>query len=120
MFVITFLLAGNPVILVKVLLGYFQTHYSKSPPANAGVIKLVQDRVSDDVLKEMEESPTVEGITTILIERHYGNMLNGIAEVIEEKVKRYLGTESCIPVLLFNMGKELIGASETGMTWIKR
>ena len=100
--------------------GYFQTHYSKSPPANAGVIKLLQDKVSDDVLKEMEESPTVEGITAILIERHYGTMLNGIAEVIEEKVKGYLGTDSCIPVLLFNMRKDLIGASETGMKWIKR
>jgi len=117
---LTFLLAGHPGKLGKVLGGYFQTHYTSSPPANAGVIKLLQDKVSDDVLKEMEESPTVEGITAILIERHYGTMLNGIAEVIEEKVKGYLGTDSCIPVLLFNMKKELIGASEAGMRWIKR
>jgi cobalt-precorrin-5B (C1)-methyltransferase len=117
---LTFVLAGHPGKLGKVLGGYFQTHYSSSPPANAGVIKLVQDRISDDVLKEMEESPTVEGITAILMERHYGSMLNDIAEVIEEKVKRYLKTESGVPVLLFNMKKDLIGASKTGMTWIKR
>lgn len=117
---LTFLLAGHPGKLGKVLGGYFQTHYSISPPANAGVIKLLQDRISDDVLREMEESTTVEGITSILIERHYGIMLNDIAEVIEEKVKRYLKTESGVPVLLFNMKKDLIGASKTGMTWIKR
>ncbi len=117
---LTFLLAGHPGKLGKVLGGYFQTHYSISPPANAGVIKLLQDRISDDVLREMEESTTVEGITSILIERHYGTMLNDIAEVIEEKVKRYLKTESAVPILLFNMKKDLIGASKTGMTWIKR
>lgn len=117
---LTCILAGHPGKLGKVLGGYFQTHYTSSPPANAGVIKLVQDKVSEDVLKEMEESPTVEGITAILIERHYGTMINDIAEVIEEKVKRYLGTDSCIPVLLFNMRKELIGASKAGVKWIKR
>lgn len=117
---LAFILAGHPGKLGKVLGGYFQTHYSKSPQANAEVINLVQDRVSNDVLKEIKESPTVEGITAILMERNYGIMLNDIAEVIEDKVKGYLKTGAAVPVLLFNMKKDIVGVSKSGMIWIKR
>lgn len=115
----SFSLAGHPGKLAKVLGGWFQTHYSRSRPANSYVINFLKDRIGDDVLREMKESPTVEGITVILLQHQYGGLLNDLAEAIEEKVGNYLMTDLPIPILLFNMNKELIGASKAGIGWIK-
>lgn len=115
-----FILAGHPGKLAKVMGGYFQTHYSKSPQANDFILQFLEGKVGDALLREMRESPTVEGVTSIL-QRHYrGELLCGIAGAIEERVKRYLKTTSPIPVLLFNMNKELIGFSKKGSEWVKR
>lgn len=115
-----FTLAGHPGKLAKVLGGYFQTHCSKSPPANDSIIQFLEGKVGDDLLEEIKGSPTVEGMTSILQRHHRGELLNGIAEAIEEKVKGYLETSSPIPTLLFNMKKELVGFSVTGLKWVKR
>lgn len=117
---LSFLLAGHPGKLAKVLTGHFQTHYSKSPPANEAVIRFLKGKVSDDVLKEMKASPTVEGITVILQQHQKGELLNDLAEAIEEKVQKHLKTEQPIPILLFNMNRELIGSSKAGAKWAER
>ena len=115
-----FVLSGHPGKLAKVLGGYFQTHYSKSPQANDYVIQFLKGKVSDELIEEMKESPTVEGITVLLQQHQKGELLNEIAEAIEERVKEFLETESPIPILLFNMDKKLIGASKSGVKWIKK
>ncbi len=114
-----FILSGHPGKLAKVLGGYFQTHYSKSPQANEEVIRLLKGKVSDGLIEEIKESPTVEGITAILQQHQKGELLNEIAEAIEERVKEFLETDSSIPILLFNMDKKLIGASRSGVKWTK-
>ncbi|MBI4378520.1 MAG: cobalamin biosynthesis protein CbiD [Nitrospinae bacterium] len=116
---LSILLAGHPGKLAKVLEGYFQTHCSRSPPANNAVIKLLKGKVGDDVIEEMKGSPTVEGITAILQEHRRCEMINHIAEAIEERVKKYLSTDLPISILLFNMNRELIGASKSGEKWVK-
>lgn len=113
-----FLLAGHPGKIAKVLSGHFQTHYSNSPPANKAVIDFLKDKIDSEILKEIKESPTVEGIANILIKCNKGELLNTLAGVIEEKIKNYLKTDLPIPILLFNMSKELIGFSITGSKWI--
>ncbi|MEK6591220.1 MAG: cobalt-precorrin-5B (C(1))-methyltransferase CbiD, partial [Nitrospinota bacterium] len=112
-----FVLSGHPGKLAKVLGGYFQTHYSKSPQANDYVIQFLKGKVSDDIIEEMKESPTVEGITAILLHHQKGDLLNEIAEAIEERVKEFLETDSSIPILLFNMDRKLIGSSKSGVKW---
>jgi len=112
-----FLLAGHPGKLAKVLTGHFQTHFSKSPPANGAVIQLLTGKVSNEVVSEMEESPTVEGITTVLQEHQRVDLLNDLADAIEERVQEYLQTDKPIPILLFNMHRELIGSSKAGAEW---
>jgi cobalt-precorrin-5B (C1)-methyltransferase len=116
---LSILLAGHPGKLAKVLEGYFQTHCSRSPPANNAVLKLLRGKVGDDVIEEMKGSPTVEGITAILQEHRSDEMINHIAEAIEERVKKYLSTDLPISILLFNMNRELIGASKSGEKWVK-
>ncbi len=110
-------LAGHPGKLAKVLSGHFQTHYSKSPPANTAVIGFMRDSLDTAILGELNDSTTVEGMTGILREHGLGELLNGLAEAIEERVKGYLKTERPIPTLLFNMDRELIASSETGYRW---
>ncbi|MBI3814024.1 MAG: cobalamin biosynthesis protein CbiD [Nitrospinae bacterium] len=114
-----FILSGHPGKLAKVMGGYFQTHYSRSPQANDYVIQFLKGKVSDELIEEMKESPTVEGITAILQQHQKGELLNDIAEAIEERVEEFLKTESPIPILLFNMDKKLIGASKSGLKWTK-
>ncbi|MBI5749635.1 MAG: hypothetical protein HZA00_10970, partial [Nitrospinae bacterium] len=115
-----FVLSGHPGKLAKVMGGYFQTHYSKSPQANDYVIQFLKGKVGDELIEEMKESPTVEGITAILEQYQKGELLNDIADTIEERVKEFLKTDSPIPILLFNMDKKLIGASKSGVKWTKR
>lgn len=114
-----FILAGHPGKLGKTLNNDFQTHFSKSGPANEAVIKLLEDKLPSDIIKEMTESPTVEGITSIIIKNGLSPLLDRLAEEIENAVNDYLKAEAETPTLLFNMDKELIGASKAGRRWAK-
>ncbi len=114
-----FVLAGHPGKLAKVLNKDFQTHFSRSGPANEAVINLLKKGLDNDIIKDLEDSPTVEGITGILIKNKLSPLLNILAEEIEKEVREYLGSTTAIPVLLFNMDKELIGTSEAGTNWVE-
>lgn len=117
---IPFILAGHPGKLGKVLNGDFQTHYSKSGPANEAVIELLQAHVGDEILKALKESPTVEGIVTTMIKEDKKELLDMLADNIETCVKEYLKITSSVPTLLFNMDKVLIGTSKAGKRWTER
>ena len=114
-----FVLAGHPGKLAKVLAGNFQTHYTKSPPANEAVIRMLRGRVPEHILCEMSSSPTVEGITEVLLKERRTDLLDEVAERIEEKVREYLKTDLSVPVILFNMDKRLIGSSAAARKWIR-
>ncbi|MEK7313852.1 MAG: cobalt-precorrin-5B (C(1))-methyltransferase CbiD [Deltaproteobacteria bacterium] len=114
-----FVLAGHPGKLAKVLGGYFQTHHTKSPPANDSVIRLLEKSVSKELVKEMKESPTVEGIAVILEEHGKTELLNNVADAIEERVRKYLKADFSVPVLLIGMDKRLMGFSRTGAKWAR-
>ncbi len=112
-----FVLAGHPGKLAKTLNKDFQTHYSNSGPANEAVINLLKKGLQDDIIGELQSSPTVEGITAILINNGLSSLLGKVAEKIGDEVGRYLGASAEVPILLFNMDKELIGASKAGREW---
>ncbi|VAV83895.1 Cobalt-precorrin-5B (C1)-methyltransferase [hydrothermal vent metagenome] len=114
-----FVLAGHPGKLAKTLNKDFQTHFSRSGPANNAVINLLKDELTNDIIDELKDSPTVEGITNILIRHRLPLLLDIVAEAIEKEVREYLGADTAIPTILFNMDKELIGASEAGRGWIE-
>ncbi len=113
-----FILAGHPGKLAKVLSGYFQTHYSNSPPANDNVINLLKNKIEDHILKEIKKSTTVEGIINILRKYNKSELLNNLGSAIENEIQRYLKTNIPIPIILFNMNKEIIGFSRAGEEWI--
>jgi len=114
-----FVLAGHPGKLAKTLNKDFQTHYSNSGPANEAVINLIKEGLQDDIIEELQSSPTVEGITTVLLRNGLSPFIGKVAEKIAEEVGKYLGASAEIPILLFNMDKELIGASGAGREWAK-
>ncbi len=115
-----FVLAGHPGKLAKVLAGHFQTHYSKALPANEAVIEFADKGVEKELLEEMRESPTVEGITSALMHHGREDLIDDLAEEISERVKKYLKRKTAVPTLLFNMEKRLIGASKAGKMWAER
>ena len=117
---IDFVLAGHPGKLAKVLDGNFQTHYSKARPANEAVIELLKDLLDDKIIKALKESPTVEGIVTILIKEDKAELASILANKIETCVKEFLDIEKDVPTLLFNMDKELIGTSKAGKSWTEK
>ena len=55
----------------------------------------------------------------ILKKNDRGELLNDLAEKIEKKIQEYLKFDVTVPTLLFNMNKELVGASKSGNEWIK-
>jgi len=114
-----FVLAGHPGKLAKVLNKDFQTHFSRSGPANKAVINLLKEGLQNDIIKELQDSPTIEGIISILIKNDLSPLLDILAVEIEKEVREYLGATTAIPTLLFNMDKELIGASDAGINWVK-
>ena len=116
---LSFVLAGHPGKLAKVLAGHFQTHYTKAPPANGAVAAFLEGKVEERVMMELKESPTVEGMTAIIMRHGRNDLLDELAKKIEEKVRDYLKTGKSIPTLLFNMEKNLIGSSRAGTKWVK-
>ena len=117
---LSYIIAGHPGKLAKVLGGHFQTHCSQSPPANADAVDFFRTKVSGALLDEMEESPTIEGMVEILLREKRRDLLDRLAEEIERKILAYLGIDSEKAILLFNMQKELIGINEAGKRWIER
>ena len=116
---IPYIIAGHPGKLAKVLGGYFQTHCSQSPPANAYVLSFLKGQVEGRLLEEMEESPTIEGMVEILLREEKRELLDELAGEIAKKIRAYLGSDNEKVILLFNMQKELIGTNEAGMRWLK-
>lgn len=112
------ILAGHPGKLAKVLSGHFQTHYTKSPAANKAVLGFLKNKIEDAVLKELKESPTVEGMIEVLQKQNKKELFNNLAETIEKKIQAYLKTDLPVPTLLFNMNRELVGKSNTGAKWV--
>lgn len=115
-----FVLAGHPGKLAKTIGGCFQTHYSKSPPAKDFVIEFLKEKLDAGLIRELEESPTVEGIIADLQRHDKGDLLNEVSDAIEEGVRRYLKTDRRIPVILFDMNRKLIGSSRTAAAWMGR
>jgi cobalt-precorrin-5B (C1)-methyltransferase len=114
---LTLVLAGHPGKLGKTLNKDFQTHFSKAGPANEAIINLLKRNIPKKIITMMTESPTVEGITGILISNGLAPHLDTLAEAIENEVKIFLTDGADIPTLLFNMDKELIGTSRAGRKW---
>jgi len=110
---LNFLLAGHPGKLAKTLGGHFQTHFKQSPRANEYVVELFQDKLSPETLKEIKESPTVEGIISILKEKGETYLLDKLAIAIEDAISNFLETDDSIPVILFDMQGEKSGISRS-------
>lgn len=114
---LNYIIAGHPGKLAKVLGGYFQTHCSQSPPANADVVAFFKTKLKRALIDEMEESPTVEGIVEILCREGKRELLDGLAQEIGKRISAYLETDGERAVLIFNMRKELVGANRAGKRW---
>jgi len=112
-------LGGHPGKLAKVLSDHFQTHYTRAPAANDAVVNFFKNNIDNAILNELKESTTVEGMIHILKKNDRGELLNDLAEKIEKKIQEYLKFDVTVPTLLFNMNKELVGASKSGNEWIK-
>ncbi|MBM4066135.1 MAG: cobalamin biosynthesis protein CbiD [Planctomycetes bacterium] len=118
------ILAGHPGKLAKLLRGDFYTHSAVSKPANDILLEVIKlSHFPVEFLDNLKEISTIEGIVEEL--RISGNLsiMNGVAEMIEDKVLAYLkGKQPPAPpevgVILFDMKGSIIGISNSAQTWL--
>ncbi len=112
--------AGHPAKLAKPIEGYFQTHYTRSPHAKDMVLRFLRGRIPPSLWDTLSGLPTVEGIIQALKKADRLAPFCELAELIELKIKDYLGRTQAVPVLLFDMERTLIGLSKSAKQWIER
>ncbi len=112
------IVAGHPAKLAKLIEGYFQTHYSRSPHAKKMVLQFLKKRVDSKRFGALMELPTVDGIIQALKKDSLLRPFDELAELIEVKIKDYIGRTRPVPILLFDMERALIGLSRSARLWI--
>ncbi|MGR3311578.1 MAG: cobalt-precorrin-5B (C(1))-methyltransferase CbiD [Candidatus Brocadiales bacterium] len=113
-------LAGHPGKLAKLIRGDFYTHSSKSKSANDLIIDILNEEAcANNILKEMLDSPTVEGIIEILKKYDSLSIFNIVANKIEDAASKFVDKQLKTGAILFNMNCEQIGISKGALAWQK-
>ncbi len=116
--------AGHPGKLAKLLRGDFHTHSSVSRPANDVLIDIIKGNApSGALLKNLEDSATVEGIIELLSTSGRLSIMNEVAEKVEAKVLEFCKESHPFSppeagVILFDMKGSIIGLSNGAQTWL--
>ena len=112
------IIAGHPGKLAKLLRGDFNTHSSKSKPANDIIINLLRsENFDDDIIAESIKSTTIEGIISEVIKSDQLYIFEKVAAMVEKAASDYLENRVVIGAMLFDMQKQLIGMSHNAKKW---
>jgi cobalt-precorrin-5B (C1)-methyltransferase len=107
------LVLGHPGKLAKLVLGYWNTHSKKSPPAAPYVRELAAAVTG----KGVPESVTAEGIFAALAPRARAAVAGELATRIAAAVSRRTGGGVEIAVLLINMERDIMGSWGDLSSW---
>ncbi|HJO47899.1 MAG TPA: cobalt-precorrin-5B (C(1))-methyltransferase CbiD [Candidatus Scalindua sp.] len=114
------IIGGHPGKLAKLIRGDFNTHSSKSKPANDILIKIFKrEKISSALINELNDSSTVEGMVEIIKEHNFMQVFDRIADDVQSAAGRHILSKAKIGTILFDMRKNIIGVSKGFKDWQK-
>ena len=114
------IIGGHPGKLAKLIRGDFNTHSSKSKPANDILIKIFKrEKISSALINELNDSSTVEGMVEIIKEHNFMQVFDRIADDVQSAADRNISSKAKIGTILFDMRKNIIGVSKGFKDWQK-
>ena len=114
------ILAGHPGKLAKVIRGDFYTHSSESKPANDILINIFKkEKISSELINEIDSSSTVEGMVEILKEHDKLHIFDCVADKIQSSANKFVLSKAKIGTILFDMRKNIVGVSKGFKDWQK-
>ena len=114
------IIGGHPGKLAKLIRGDFNTHSSKSKPANDILIKIFKrEKISSALINELNDSSTVEGMVEIIKEHNDMQVFDRIADDVQSAADRNISSKAKIGTILFDMRKNIIGVSKGFKDWQK-
>ena len=112
------IICGHPGKLAKLIRGDFNTHSSKSKPANDVLIKIFKrENLSTAVVNKLNDSSSVEGMVEIIKEHNFMQVFDRIADDVQSSAERYILSKANIGTILFDMRKSIIGISKGFKDW---
>jgi len=112
------IIGGHPGKLAKLIRGDFNTHSSKSKPANDILIKIFKrEKISSALINELNDSSTVEGMVEIIKEHNFMQVFDRIADDVQSAAGRHILSKAKIGTILFDMRKNIIGVSKGFKDW---
>ena len=112
------IIGGHPGKLAKLIRGDFNTHSSKSKPANDVLIKIFKrENLSTAVVNKLNDSFSVEGMVEIIKEHNFMQVFDRIADDVQSSAERYILSKANIGTILFDMRKNIIGVSKGFKDW---
>ena len=112
------IIGGHPGKLAKLIRGDFNTHSSKSKPANDVLIKIFKrENLSTAVVNKLNDSSSVEGMVEIIKEHNFMQVFDRIADDVQSSAERYILSKANIGTILFDMRKSIIGISKGFKDW---
>ena len=112
------IIGGHPGKLAKLIRGDFNTHSSKSQPANDVLVKIFKrEKISSALINELNDSSTVEGMVEIIKEHNDMQVFDRIADNVQSSADQYISSKANIGTILFDMRKNIIGVSKGFKDW---
>ncbi len=112
------IIGGHPGKLAKLIRGDFNTHSSKSKPANDILIKIFKrEKIGSALINELNDSSTVEGMVKIIKEHNDMQVFDRIADDVQSAADRNISSKAKIGTILFDMRKNIIGVSKGFKDW---
>ncbi len=112
------IIGGHPGKLAKLIRGDFNTHSSKSKPANDVLIKIFKrENLSTAVVNKLNDSSSVEGMVEIIKEHNDMQVFDRIADDVQSAADRNISSKAKIGTILFDMRKNIIGVSKGFKDW---
>ena len=85
----TIIIGGHPGKLAKLIRGDFDTHSSRSKPANDILIQIFKkEKMSPSLINQFKDSSTVEGMVEIIKEHGIMQIFNRIADDVQSSADR--------------------------------
>ncbi|MGC8660476.1 MAG: cobalt-precorrin-5B (C(1))-methyltransferase CbiD, partial [Desulfomonilaceae bacterium] len=107
------LVVGHPGKLAKLMIGYWDTHSSRSASAVPAVVDLAQEVLG----KKPPERPTVEGVFRELVASDRKKLADELARKIRETISSRILNKFEVAVALVDMAGKMLGQNGDASAW---